>query len=112
MPGGPAVDFHTEPFADAAKLRASFGGYESVFSDAARSEPALLARNDAVETLILHGPSDHVIYPAFDQMAAATFPHHVGPFQLRDCGHFVPWEAPHALVSATRAFCRDLLAAG
>ena len=112
MPGGPAVDFHTEPFADAAKLRASFGGYESVFSEAARSEPALLARNDAVETLILHGPSDHVIYPAFDQMAAVTFPHHVGPFQLRDCGHFVPWEAPHALVSATRAFCRDLLVAG
>jgi len=29
---------------------------------------------------------------------------------LRDCGHFVPWEAPHALVSATVAFCSDLLA--
>ena len=34
------VDFHTEPFADAAKLRASFGGYESSFSEAACSEPA------------------------------------------------------------------------
>ena len=33
LPGGPAVDFHTEPFADGAKLRASFGGYESAFSD-------------------------------------------------------------------------------
>ena len=33
-------------------------------------------------------------------MAAAAFPDHVGPFLLRDCGHFVPWEAPHALVSA------------
>ena len=32
-----AVDFHTEPFADAAKLRASFGGYESSFSAAARA---------------------------------------------------------------------------
>ena len=30
-PGDGEVDFHTEPFADAAKLRASFGGYESVF---------------------------------------------------------------------------------
>ena len=35
--GSPAVDFHTEPFADAAKLRASFGGYESSFNPAARS---------------------------------------------------------------------------
>ena len=105
------VDFHTEPFADAAHLRASFGGYESSFHEAARSEPSVLARNPHTPTLILHGPSDHVIYPAFDLMAAAVFPNHVGPFQLRDCGHFVPWEAPHALVSGTAAFCSDLLAA-
>jgi hypothetical protein len=44
-------------------------------------------------------------------MAAAVFAHHVGPFLLRDCGHFVPWEAPHALVSGTASFCSDLLAA-
>ena len=41
-------------------------------------------------------------------MAAVVFPNHVGPFLLRDCGHFVPWEAPHALVSATIAFCGDV----
>lgn len=105
------VDFHTEPFADAARLRASFGGYESTFSAAARSEPALLGPNEHTLTLILHGTSDHVIYPAFDRMAAAVFGRHVGPFLLRDCGHFVPWEAPHALVSGTVAFCSDLLAA-
>lgn len=109
LPGGPAVDFHTAPFADAAKLRASFGGYESAFAESARSEPPLLARNEDIETLILFGPSDHVLYPDFDRMAAVCFPDHVGPFVVRDCGHFVPWEAPHALVSATRAFCRDLL---
>ena len=51
------------------------------------------------------------IYPAFDRMAAKVFADHVGPFLLRDCGHFVPWEAPHALVSGTTAFCSDLLAA-
>ena len=40
-----AVDFHTEPFADGAKLRASFGGYESAFTGAARgSEPTTMAR--------------------------------------------------------------------
>jgi pimeloyl-ACP methyl ester carboxylesterase len=109
--GNAVVDFHTEPFADGAKLRASFGGYESTFSAAARSEPSRLGRNERTLTLILHGTSDHVIYPAFDRMAAVTFPRHVGPFLLRSCGHFVPWEAPDALVSATVAFCRDLLAA-
>jgi pimeloyl-ACP methyl ester carboxylesterase len=61
--------------------------------------------------LLLFGASDHVIYPDFDRMAATVFPHHTGPFLLRDCGHFVPWEAPHALVSAVRAFCGDRLAA-
>lgn len=111
LPGGPAVDFHTEPFGDADHLRASFGAYESTFSEAARSEPPLLARNEDVETLILFGPSDHVLYPEFDRMASVVFPDHVGPFLLRDCGHFVPWEAPHALTSATRSFCRDLVRA-
>jgi pimeloyl-ACP methyl ester carboxylesterase len=102
------VDFHTEPFADGNKLRASFGAYESVFNEAARREPPMMARNEATETCILFGPSDHVLYPDFDRMAAVTFPNHVGPFLLRDCGHFVPWEAPDPLVTAIRAFCRDL----
>lgn len=110
--GNAVVDFHTEPFADGAKLRASFGGYESTFSAAARSEPSRLGRNERTLTLILHGTSDHVIYPAFDRMAAVVFPRHVGPFLLRACGHFVPWEAPDALVSATVAFGRDLVSAG
>ncbi|MEI8238740.1 MAG: alpha/beta hydrolase [Actinomycetota bacterium] len=106
------VEFHTEPFADAAHLRASFGGYESSFSADARSEPPLIGKNPVTRTLLLYGPSDHVIYPAFDRMAAVVFANHVGPFLLRDCGHFVPWEAPHALVSGTVAFCGDLLASG
>jgi pimeloyl-ACP methyl ester carboxylesterase len=103
----PAVDFMTEPFADGAKLRASFGGYESSFHERARSEPALRGTIDH-ETLILYGPSDHVIYPEFDRMAAVVFPNHVGPFLVRDSGHFLQWEAAHALNGAVRAFCRDL----
>ena len=107
--GAGEVDFHTEPFGDAASLRASFGGYESAFDPAARSGAAMIGPNERTPTLILHGTSDHVIYPAFDRMAATVFGDHVGPFLLRDCGHFVPWEAPHALVSGTVAFCSDLL---
>lgn len=103
------VDFHTEPFGGADVLRASFGGYESVFDPAKRSQEVVMGRNEVTPTLVLFGTSDHVIYPSFDLMAARVFAHHVGPYLLRDCGHFVPWEAPHALVSGTTAFCSDLL---
>lgn len=108
--GTPAVDFHTEPFADATTLRASFGGYESVFDPSRQSAPARLARNEAVRALLLFGPSDHVIYPDFDEMAAVVFPDHDGPHRLERCGHFVPWEAPSELVAHTVRFCADLLA--
>jgi hypothetical protein len=50
-----------------------------------------------------------VIYPAFDEMAAVVFPDHDGPHRLEACGHFVPWEAPRALVEHTTRFCADLL---
>ncbi len=104
-----AVAFHVEPFRNAAVLRSSFRPYESSFNADCRSEPPMLGPNPLTETLILFGTSDHVLYPDFDRMAAAVFDRHVGPFLLRDCGHFVPWEAPHAFVSATRSFCRDLM---
>jgi len=102
------VDFMTEPFADGAKLRASFGAYESALHPEKRSEAPLLAQNPT-PTLLLFGPSDHVIYPDFDRMAAVVFPDRVGPFLLRDCGHFVQWEAAEILNGALIAFCRDLL---
>jgi pimeloyl-ACP methyl ester carboxylesterase len=105
----PVVDFHVEPFSDARKLRASFGAYEAAFSAGARSAPPMRGRNPDVEALILFGPSDHVVAPDFDRMAALVFPRHLGPFLVRDCGHFVPWEAPHAMVSAARLLCRDML---
>jgi len=113
-PAGPfggtdQVDFHTEPFADAAKLRASFGAYESTFNEAARSERAMIARNEAVRALLLFGASDHVIYPDFDRMAAVVFPDHIGPHRLESCGHFVPWEAPDDLVAGLVDLGSDLL---
>ena len=102
-----AVAFHTEPFGDAEHLRASFGGYESSFSAEARSGPSMMASPNPTPTCLLFGPSDHVLYPAFDRMAAAAFPNHVGPFLLRDCGHFVPWEAPGPLIGAISSFAAD-----
>jgi pimeloyl-ACP methyl ester carboxylesterase len=102
------IGFHTEPFAAGDKLRFGFKAYESTFDEAARSEPALIAHNADTPTLILFGPSDHVIYPDFDLMAACVFDRHTGPFLLRDCGHFVQWEAAHALASGVEMFASDL----
>lgn len=104
-----AVAFHAEPFRSGPHLRAGFSAYEAVFDRDARSEASVLAPNPSVRALILYGPSDRVLPTTFDRDAATAFPDHVGPFLLRDCGHFVPWEAPHAFVSATAAFCSDLL---
>ncbi len=56
-----AIAFHTDPFADGAKLRASFGGYESVFNPDARSGRVVTGRNPDTSVLILYGESDHVI---------------------------------------------------
>ncbi|MGH7806452.1 MAG: alpha/beta fold hydrolase, partial [Candidatus Binatia bacterium] len=99
-----AVDFMTEPFADAEKLRAGWGNYESAMRTRPISEPPLLAKN-TTPTAILFGPDDHVIYPDFDRMAAKVFPEHVGPFVVRGAGHFLQWEAAHVLNQTIRYFC-------
>jgi pimeloyl-ACP methyl ester carboxylesterase len=100
------VDFMTEPFADGAKLRASWGAYESAFSEAARGEPSVVAAPNPTPTVILFGPSDHVLYADFDRMSEVVFPNRVGPFLLRDCGHFVQWERADILNNTITAFCR------
>lgn len=102
--------FHAAPFADAERLRSSFGNYEAAFDATRRSGPTMLGRNETTPTLVLFGTSDTVIYPDFDLMAAAVFTRHVGPVRLGNCGHFVPWEAPERFVAETTAFCADLLA--
>lgn len=99
-----AVAFMSEPFADAQKLRAGWGNYESALSARAVSEPPIWGKND-VPTVILFGPEDHVIYPDFDRMAAAVFTEHIGPFIVRGAGHFLQWEAAHVLNQTIRYFC-------
>lgn len=101
--------FHAAPFADAARLRSSFGNYEATFDAARRSGPTMLGRNETTPTLVLFGTSDTVIYPDFDLMAAAVFTRHTGPVRIDGCGHFVPWEAPERFVRETTAFCANLL---
>jgi pimeloyl-ACP methyl ester carboxylesterase len=104
-----AIEFMTEPFGDGAHLRASFSNYEVAFRPDLRPEPLFWSENPT-RTLILFGPSDHVIHPDFDRIAAQVYPDHVGPFLVRDAGHFLQWEAADVLNGALRAFCGDLLA--
>ncbi|HEX2088006.1 MAG TPA: alpha/beta hydrolase [Solirubrobacteraceae bacterium] len=104
------VDWHTEPFADADKLRAGFGNYESAFGSRPISEAPRFFEPSPVETLILYGPDDHVIWPDFPERATRCFPNRVGPFVVTGAGHFLQWERAEVLNGAVRAFLRDLAA--
>lgn len=98
------VTFHAEPFGDPARLRATFGNYESVYSADRRIERPLFGPNALTPTLIVFGTSDKVIYPDFDRMAAVVFANHQGPVRIDECGHFVPWEKPDRFIELTLGF--------
>jgi pimeloyl-ACP methyl ester carboxylesterase len=104
------VDYHTEPFARAAGLRAAAAVYELAFGRRALSEPPRLAETSPVPTLILHGPEDPLVSERFPRRMAVAFPDHAGPFSVRGAGHFLQWDRPDVLNSSVIAFFRDLLA--
>jgi pimeloyl-ACP methyl ester carboxylesterase len=103
------IAFQTEPFADADRLRAGFGNYESGMGTRPRSEKARFREPSQIETLVLHGPDDHVIWEDFPERAKLAFPNRVGPFVVPGAGHFLQWEQADVLNGAVRAFLRDLL---
>jgi pimeloyl-ACP methyl ester carboxylesterase len=105
-----AVDFMTEPFADGEKLRASFGLYESAMGSRPASEAPRFLEPNPIETLVLYGPEDHVIWPDFVARAEVAFPERVGPFVVPGAGHFLQWERAELLNRALVGFLRDLLA--
>lgn len=98
--------FHAEPFGDPARLRETFGNYESAYSADKRIERPRFGPNATTPTLIIFGTSDRVIYPDFDKMAEIVFTRHEGPVRIEGCGHFVPWEAPERFIELTAAFAR------
>jgi len=98
----------TEPFADAAKLRASFGTYESLVDPAKRAGRSMITANDT-PALILMAMADPCCYPAFAQRAALTFARHTGPFGIFDTGHFPQWEAAPVMTDAITMYCADRL---
>ena len=102
------VDFMTEPFANAAKLRAGFGNYESAVGARPLSEPPRFFETNPVPTLVLHGPDDHVIWPDFPRRCELVFSERVGPFIVEGAGHFLQWERAAVLNQTLTYFFRDL----
>ena len=104
------VDWLTEPFADAERLRAGFGNYESALGARPLSEAPCFFEPSPVPTLALYGPDDHVIWREFPQMCEVAFPELIGPFVVEGAGHFLQWEKATVLNRALAYFLRDLLA--
>ncbi len=106
-PGAFAADdvaYMTAPFADAHKLRASFGNYESAVGARPLSETPRFFERNPVPTLVLHGPDDHVIWPDFPERCEQVFTELVGPFVVPRAGHFLQWERAELLNQTIRYF--------
>lgn len=103
------LDFLTEPYGDAKRLRASFADYEIVMGRRPTSAPELLDRPVHQPVLLLIGADQVTIGEHVEERCAIAFPEAVGPFWVRGAGHFLPWERPPIVNRAIRAYCGDLL---
>lgn len=103
--------FLTEPYGDAARLRAAFADYEVVMGARALSAPEMTDRPVRHRALILVGADQVTVGDHIEEKCAIAFPEAVGPFWVKGAGHFMPWERPETVNRAVAAFCGDLLAA-
>lgn len=106
--GRAAVEFMTEPFADAEKLLAGWANYGAAMRTRPSSERPRFAEPSAVPTLALYGPEDHVIWHRFPAMCEVAFEELVGPFVVPRAGHFLQWERATLLNQALAYFLADL----
>jgi len=102
------IDFMTEPFADAGKLRASFGIYETALGTRPAAEAPRLFETNPVPTLVLYGPEDHVIPRDFPERCEVAFTERIGPFVVGGAGHFLQWERADVLNQGLVYFFADL----
>jgi pimeloyl-ACP methyl ester carboxylesterase len=96
--------FMAEPFAEAERLRASWGPYEAAMRTRRSSERARWTEPVTVPALVLYGADDHVTPPSFVDRAKVAFTRCTGPFVVPRCGHFVQWEQADVLNDAIRHF--------
>jgi pimeloyl-ACP methyl ester carboxylesterase len=102
------VDFMTEPFADAEKLRASFGLYETALGQRRASEPPRFMEQNPTPTLVLYGPNDHVIPGDFPERCQVASTALAGPFVVPGAGHFLQCERADLFNKTAGAFLKCL----
>ena len=81
-------------------------GPESALGTIPLSEPPRFFEPNPVETLVLYGPDDHVIWRDFPERCEVAFPNAVGPFVVPRAGHFLQWERAELFNRALAAFLR------
>jgi pimeloyl-ACP methyl ester carboxylesterase len=101
-----AVEFMSEPFADADRLRASWGVYEGASGKRQLSEIPRLFETNPTPALVLYGPEDNVVPRSFPDRCAVAFTECVGPFWVAGAGHFLQWEAAPLFNRALTYFLR------
>jgi pimeloyl-ACP methyl ester carboxylesterase len=100
------VDFMSEPFADADRLRASWGTYETAFGNRPMEDVPRVFEPCTVPALVLYGPDDHVVPKTFPDRARLAFTECVGPFVVPNSGHFLQWEQADTFNRALTHFLR------
>jgi pimeloyl-ACP methyl ester carboxylesterase len=86
------IAFHAGPYADADKLRASWGVYEQSAGKRAMEDIPRLFEPTPIPTMVLYGPDDHVVLPSFPYKQAAACLDCTGPLVIPNAGHFLQWE--------------------
>jgi len=99
------VAFHTEPYRDADKLRASWGVYEQSAGRRAMEDVPKLFERTPVPTMVLYGPEDHVVMPSFPWKEAAACIDCTGPLFVPNAGHFLQWESADTFNKLVTLFC-------
>ena len=93
----------TEPFADADKLRASWGVYEGAFGKRPLERHAAPVRAEpGARRSCSTAPTTTSSPAASPTRCAVAFTECIGPFWLPGVGHFVQWEAAGVLNRALR----------
>ena len=97
----------TEPFADAAHLRASWAVYQLAHGRP-MSEPPLMGRAVELPTLVLYGPDDQVVGPDFVHCCEIAFRDRTGPVVIPGAGHFLQWERADVFNPLVAAYFGDV----
>ena len=103
------VDFMTEPFADADRLRAGFGIYETALGSAARRRAAAAVRDAArSRRCCCTGPRTTSSRATSPRAARWRSRSASGRSSSRGAGHFLQWERADVLNQSLVYFLADL----